>query len=144
MKRQTQEIKACYEAYTNYASVEVLSRKLADTKMDTLFREIEMPLVFTLFDMEQNGIRVEAEALKQYGNQLAGKIGDLEKEIYEEAGETFNINSPKQLGVVLFEKYEASGWKKDKDRVIPLLQMFLEKLAPEHPIVAKILEYRQL
>ena len=96
-EKADQEIKACYEAYTNYASVEVLSRKLADTKMDTLFREIEMPLVFTLFDMEQNGIRVEAEALKQYGNQLAGKIGDLEKEIYEEAGETFNINSPKQL-----------------------------------------------
>ena len=93
-EKADQEIKACYEAYTNYASVEVLSRKLADTKMDSLFREIEMPLVFTLFDMEQNGIRVEAEALKQYGNQLAGKIGDLEKEIYEEAGETFNINSP--------------------------------------------------
>lgn len=78
-EKADQEIKACYEAYTNYASVEVLSRKLADTKMDTLFREIEMPLVFTLFDMEQNGIRVEAEALKQYGNQLAGKIADLER-----------------------------------------------------------------
>ena len=72
-EKADQEIKACYEAYTNYASVEVLSRKLADTKMDTLFREIEMPLVFTLFDMEQNGIRVEAEALKQYGNQLAAR-----------------------------------------------------------------------
>ena len=116
-----QDMKACYESYVNYASVEVLRQKLRDTKMDTLFRDIEMPLVFTLFDMEQNGIRVEADALKQYGDQLAGKIAELEKEIYEEAGETFNINSPKQLGVVLFENMKL----------------------PEHPVVAKILEYRQ-
>ena len=141
-EKADQEIKACYEAYTNYASVEVLSRKLADTKMDTLFREIEMPLVFTLFDMEQNGIRVEAEALKQYGNQLAGKIGDLEKEIYEEAGETFNINSPKQLGVVLFENMKLPGGRKTKTGYSTAADV-LEKLAPEHPVVAKILEYRQ-
>ena len=75
-------MKACYESYVNYASVEVLRQKLRDTKMDTLFRDIEMPLVFTLFDMVQNGIRVEADALKQYGDQLAGKIAELEKEIY--------------------------------------------------------------
>ena len=136
-EKADQEIKACYEAYTNYASVEVLSRKLADTKMDTLFREIEMPLVFTLFDMEQNGIRVEAEALKQYGNQLAGKIGDLEKEIYEEAGETFNINSPKQLGVVLFENMKLPGGRKTKTGYSTAADV-LEKLAPEHPVVAKI------
>ena len=141
-EKADQEIKACYEAYTNYASVEVLSRKLADTKMDTLFREIEMPLVFTLFDMEQNGIRVEAEALKQYGNQLAGKIGDLEKEIYEEAGETFNINSPKQLGVVLFENMKLPGGRKTKTGYSTAADV-LEKLAPEYPVVAKILEYRQ-
>ena len=141
-EKADQEIKACYEAYTNYASVEVLSRKLADTKMDTLFREIEMPLVFTLFDMEKNGIRVEAEALKQYGNQLAGKIGDLEKEIYEEAGETFNINSPKQLGVVLFENMKLPGGRKTKTGYSTAADV-LEKLAPEHPVVAKILEYRQ-
>lgn len=141
-EKADQEIKACYEAYTNYASVEVLRRKLADTKMDTLFREIEMPLVFTLFDMEQNGIRVEAEALKQYGNQLAGKIGDLEKEIYEEAGETFNINSPKQLGVVLFENMKLPGGRKTKTGYSTAADV-LEKLAPEHPVVAKILEYRQ-
>lgn len=141
-EKADQEIKACYEAYTNYASVEVLSRKLADTKMDTLFREIEMPLVFTLFDMEQNGIRVEAEALKQYGDQLAGKIGDLEKEIYEEAGETFNINSPKQLGVVLFENMKLPGGRKTKTGYSTAADV-LEKLAPEYPVVAKILEYRQ-
>ena len=137
-----QDMKACYESYVNYASVEVLRQKLRDTKMDTLFRDIEMPLVFTLFDMEQNGIRVEADALKQYGDQLAGKIAELEKEIYEEAGETFNINSPKQLGVVLFENMKLPGGRKTKTGYSTTADV-LEKLAPEHPVVAKILEYRQ-
>ena len=137
-----QDMKACYESYVNYASVEVLRQKLRDTKMDTLFRDIEMPLVFTLFDMEQNGIRVEADALKQYGDQLAGKIAELKKEIYEEAGETFNINSPKQLGVVLFENMKLPGGRKTKTGYSTAADV-LEKLAPEHPVVAKILEYRQ-
>ncbi len=137
-----QDMKACYESYVNYASVEVLRQKLRDTKMDTLFRDIEMLLVFTLFDMEQNGIRVEADALKQYGDQLAGKIAELEKEIYEEAGETFNINSPKQLGVVLFENMKLPGGRKTKTGYSTAADV-LEKLAPEHPVVAKILEYRQ-
>ena len=137
-----QDMKACYESYVNYASVEVLRQKLRDTKMGTLFRDIEMPLVFTLFDMEQNGIRVEADALKQYGDQLAGKIAELEKEIYEEAGETFNINSPKQLGVVLFENMKLPGGRKTKTGYSTAADV-LEKLAPEHPVVAKILEYRQ-
>lgn len=137
-----QDMKACYESYVNYASVEVLRQKLRDTKMDTLFWDIEMPLVFTLFDMEQNGIRVEADALKQYGDQLAGKIAELEKEIYEEAGETFNINSPKQLGVVLFENMKLPGGRKTKTGYSTAADV-LEKLAPEHPVVAKILEYRQ-
>ena len=137
-----QDMKACYESYVKYASVEVLRQKLRDTKMDTLFRDIEMPLVFTLFDMEQNGIRVEADALKQYGDQLAGKIAELEKEIYEEAGETFNINSPKQLGVVLFENMKLPGGRKTKTGYSTAADV-LEKLAPEHPVVAKILEYRQ-
>ena len=137
-----QDMKACYESYVNYASVEVLRQKLRDTKMDTLFRDIEMPLVFTLFDMEQNGIRVEADALKQYGDQLAGKIAELEKEIYGEAGETFNINSPKQLGVVLFENMKLPGGRKTKTGYSTAADV-LEKLAPEHPVVAKILEYRQ-
>ena len=137
-----QDMKACYESYVNYASVEVLRQKLRDTKMDTLFRDIEMPLVFTLFDMEQNGIRVEADALKQYGDQLAGKIAELEKEIYGEAGETFDINSPKQLGVVLFENMKLPGGRKTKTGYSTAADV-LEKLAPEHPVVAKILEYRQ-
>ena len=87
-------------------------------------------------------MKVEAEALKYYGDQLGAKIVELEKDIYEEAGETFNINSPKQLGVVLFENMKIPGGKKTKTGYSTAADV-LEKLAPDYPIIAKILEYRQ-
>ena len=133
----------CYEAYVAFASSEVLEEKLKKEEMWKLFTEIEMPLVFTLFHMEQNGVRVEAEELKNYGEQLGGKIVQLEKEIYELAGEEFNINSPKQLGVVLFEHLSLPNGKKTKTGYSTAADV-LDKLAPDYPIVAKILEYRQL
>lgn len=135
-------VKVCYEAYTAYAASEVLWEKLIKCRMDRLFAEIEMPLVFTLYDMEQNGVKVEADALKYYGDQLGAKIVELEKEIYADAGETFNINSPKQLGVVLFENMKLPGGKKTKTGYSTAADV-LEKLAPDYPVVAKILEYRQ-
>ncbi len=136
-------VKYCYEAYTAYAGYSVLWDKLQEAGMEQLFTEIEMPLVFTLYDMEQNGVKVEGDALKAYGDQLWGRIVALEKEIYEDAGETFNINSPKQLGVVLFENMKLPGAKKTKTGYSTAADV-LEKLAPEYPIVSKILEYRQL
>ena len=111
--------------------------------MEHLFTDIEMPLAFTLFDMEQAGVKVKAEELKVYGQQLGGKINELETEIYEIAGETFNINSPKQLGVVLFEHLNLPNGKKTKTGYSTAADV-LEKLAPDYPIVSKILEYRQL
>lgn len=135
--------KACYEAYTAYASSSVLEKRLKEDGLWDLFEDIEMPLVFTLYDMERNGVKVEAEALKHYGDQLGDKIVELEKEIYEDANETFNINSPKQLGVVLFENMNIPGGRKTKTGYSTAADV-LEKLAPEYPIVAKILEYRQL
>lgn len=135
--------KACYEAYTAYASSTKLEKRLKEDGLWSLFEEIEMPLVFTLYDMEKNGVKVEAEALKHYGDQLGDKIVELEKEIYEDANETFNINSPKQLGVVLFENMNIPGGRKTKTGYSTAADV-LEKLAPEYPIVAKILEYRQL
>lgn len=135
--------KACYEAYTAYAAAPVLEEKLKKSGMDSLFSEIEMPLVFTLFDMEQAGVRVEAEELKRYGDQLGERIVDLEKEIYELAGEEFNINSPKQLGVILFDKLQMPHAKKTKTGYSTAADV-LEKLAPDYPIVEKILDYRQL
>ena len=133
----------CYEAYAAFASSAVLEEKLKKEKMWKLFTEIEMPLVFTLFHMEQNGVRVEAEELKSYGEQLGGKIVQMENEIYELAGEEFNINSPKQLGVVLFEHLSLPNGKKTKTGYSTAADV-LDKLAPDYPIVAKILEYRQL
>ena len=98
---------------------------------------------YELADMEKEGIRVNAEALKEYGSQLEVKIKALESQIYEEAGEEFNINSPKQLGVILFEKLQLPGGKKTKTGYSTAADV-LEKLAPEHKLVADILEYRQL
>lgn len=142
-EKMEDEKKACYEAYTAYASAAPLQDKLEEAGMWKLFKEIEMPLVFTLFDMEQNGVRVEADELKDYGNRLAVQISRLEQEIWQEAGEEFNINSPKQLGVILFEKMGLKGGKKTKTGYSTAADV-LEKLAPDYPVVAKILEYRQL
>lgn len=142
-EKSGQQTKACYEAYTAFAASEKLGKKLCEEGMERLFAEIEMPLVFTLYEMEQNGVKVEAEALKIYGNELYGRITELEKEICEDAGESFNINSPKQLGVILFEKMGIKGGKKTKTGYSTAAAV-LEKLAPDYPIVDKVLEYRQL
>lgn len=137
------EIKTCYEAYVMLMAERVLRTRLHESGMETLFDEIEMPLAFALFEMEQAGVKVEAEQLKKYGEELGIQIEKLEKEIYEIAGETFNINSPKQLGVVLFEHLELPHGKKTKTGYSTAADI-LEKLAPEYPIVSKILEYRQV
>ena len=136
-------MRACYEAYTAYKAAEPLTVKLKSAGMYDLFTEIEMPLLFTLYEMEQAGVKIEGETLKVYGDQLGARILELEKEIYELAGETFNINSPKQLGVVLFEHMGLTGGKKTKTGYSTAADV-LEKLAPDYPVVAKILEYRQL
>ena len=132
-----------YSSYVLYRSMPVLKERLQKADMEKLYQEMEMPLVFTLYRMERAGVRVDAEALKAYGDELGVRIGELETKIYEEAGETFNINSPKQLGVILFDKMGMKGGKKTKTGYSTSADV-LEKLAPEHPIVADILEYRQL
>ena len=111
--------------------------------MYELFETIEMPLIFVLFEMQQQGISVDKQALIDYSKILGSKISVLEKEIYEAAGEEFNINSPKQLGVILFEKLGMPNGKKTKSGYSTAADV-LEKLAPDYPVVSKILEYRQL
>lgn len=133
----------CYMAYTALRSRKALMEALENNNMKALFEDVELPLLFTLSNMEKEGIRVNAEALKEYGSQLEVKIKALESQIYEEAGEEFNINSPKQLGVILFEKLQLPGGKKTKTGYSTAADV-LEKLAPEHKLVADILEYRQL
>ena len=142
-EKADEKTKSCYEAYTAFASVEILKKKLDETKMKKLFDEIEMPLLFTLYDMEHAGVKIEADSLKTYGEQLGSKIVELEKNIYDKAGEVFNINSPKQLGVILFEKMGLPNGKKTKTGYSTAADV-LDKLAPDYPIVSEILEYRQL
>ena len=134
---------ACYEAYIAWKSKEILESNLKEKGMYELYENIEMPLVFVLYDMEKEGIRADGDKLKEYSRELAVSINKIEKRIYEEAGEEFNINSPKQLGVVLFEKLQLPNEKKTKTGYSTSAEV-LDKLAPDHPIVADVLEYRQL
>ncbi|MBE5847541.1 MAG: DNA polymerase I [Lachnospiraceae bacterium] len=134
---------AGFSAYTAFASKEPLSGKLEDLGMRKLFDEIEMPLSYVLYDMERIGIRADKEALAAYGETLSGRIVTLEASIKQAAGEDFNINSPKQLGAILFEKMQIPGGKKTKSGYSTAADV-LERLAPEYPFVRDILEYRGL
>lgn len=134
---------ACYEAYVAYKGRKPMLDQLEEAKMLSLFWDIEMPLVYTLYDMEYRGIMVNRQELKEYGEKLEEQIVVLEKKIYELAGEAFNINSPKQLGVILFEKLKLPFGKKTKTGYSTSADV-LEKLRSEDPIVGMILEYRQL
>lgn len=137
------EDRTCYEAYAAYKLAPMLRKRLREEQMERLYKEIELPLVFALNDMEEAGVRVRAEELKAYGEALTGQIGELEQTIWKMAGEEFNINSPKQLGVILFEKLQLPHGKKTKSGYSTAADI-LEKLAGEYPIVASVLEYRQL
>ena len=129
--------------YAIWKSWPVLEEKLKQADMEKLFAEIEMPLTRVLHDMEMEGIRANPQALKDYGDALVERIGELEKSIHEKAGEAFNINSPKQLGEILFGKMKLPGGKKTKTGYSTAADV-LEKLAEEHPIASEILEYRGL
>lgn len=145
MEEQDSEFEtyACYQAYLCCALWEKLTGQLKEDNMYSLYENIELPLVFTLADMELDGIAIDGEALSAYGEKLSARISELEETIYEQAGEKFNINSPKQLGVILFEKMELPGAKKTKTGYSTAADV-LENLAADVPFVADILEYRQL
>lgn len=134
---------ACYMGYIAWKALPVLLQKLEEEKMKDLFLTIEMPLIYSLSHMEQAGIRVDKEQLKAYGSRLKVKIEKLEQEIYDLAGEPFNINSPKQLGEILFERMQLPHGKKTKTGYSTAADV-LEKLAPDYPVVQKVLDYRQL
>lgn len=131
------------EVYCLYKARPLLEAALKQSHMEKLFRELEMPLTYVLFDMEREGILVKPEELKAYGEALSGRIDELEQAVHTAAGEEFNINSPKQLGEILFEKMKLPGGKKTKTGYSTAAEV-LEKLAPDYPIVKDILEYRGL
>ena len=130
-------------AFVCYMSAPLIRKKLSKTGMEKLFYNIEMPLSYILFAMEKEGIIARKDALKDYGDKLLVRINELEKQIYEAAGCEFNINSPKQLGEILFEKLGLPAEKKTKSGYSTAADV-LEKLAPDHKIVADVLEYRGL
>lgn len=132
-----------YQAIVPYKIKSVLREKLKETGMESLYDEMELPCLYALYEMEKNGIRVDGEALNQYGKKLRTRIEELTAEIHAMAGEEFNINSPKKLGEILFEKLGLKNGKKTKTGYSTSAEV-LEKLKNAHPIIPKILEYRQL
>jgi len=120
-----------------------LTEKMEQTDTLELFNKIEMPLSEVLADMQYQGIYVDKEELLEFGKELKNRIEELTKEIYDLAGEEFNINSPKQLGEILFEKLELPMGKKNKKGYSTGVEI-LEKLKFTHPIIEKLLEYRQI
>lgn len=130
-------------SYVPWKAYPILKERLLEQNMEELYVQIERPTTATLYDMEKFGISVEKDALREYGEQLSGRIAQLEDSIHTQAGKEFNINSPKQLGVILFEDLKMPFAKKTKTGYSTSADI-LEKLAPDYPIVSDILEYRQL
>ena len=138
-----EETMGAYTAIVAEGSFKAVMDKLEELQETELFRGIEMPLVYTLYNMQVTGILVDKAALLDYGKELKAGIEKLQKSIYEDAGIEFNINSPKQLGEILFERLGLKGGKKTKSGYSTAADV-LEKLAEENPIVRDILEYRTL
>ena len=134
---------AAYPASIALDSAGPLAQKLSALGMEKLFTDVEMPLTRTLASMENEGIICRRDELAKYGASLNARIDELTELIYSEAGEQFNINSPRQLGTILFEKMHLAGGKKTKTGYSTAADV-LEKLAPDYPIVANVLEYRTL
>lgn len=120
-----------------------LEKELTENQQFELYHNLELPLSFILADMESQGVKVDLESLRGMGEDLKFRLKDLEEKIYSMAGETFNINSPKQLGVILFEKLGLPAVKKTKTGYSTSADV-LEKLEKDHEIVSLILMYRQL
>lgn len=134
---------ACLKADTILSLRNVLAEKIRDDEMKELYYEVELPLTRILADMEITGIRVDPDMLKNMSSEMADKLNTITTEIYKLAGEEFNINSTKQLGYILFERLNLPVIKKTKTGYSTDVEV-LEKLAEEHEIVAKILEYRHI
>ncbi|TVR69095.1 MAG: DNA polymerase I [Sphaerobacteraceae bacterium] len=134
---------ACADVESTWQLKSLLDPELEQQKQSDLFYDIEMPLIDVLIEMEKTGIALDVELLQTVSKQLTGEIGELEKEIYGHAGQTFNINSPRQMANVLFEELKLPAGRKTKTGY-SVNQEVLENLRDAHDIVPLILEYRQL
>lgn len=142
-EKDTEMYKYTFYANAIFETSKVLKEKLQETEQLELFETIDMPTIEVLGDMQANGMYVELPELETFGIKLQDGIDFLTQEIYNLAGEEFNIKSPKQLGELLFEKLKLPVIKKTKSGYSTDVDV-LEKLRVEHPIIEKILEYRQL
>ena len=134
---------AGYLSYVSYLAAEKIKAALEEVGAWKLYQDIELPLIYSLYRMEKVGIRVRREELEDYGKRLKVRIDQVEQSIYDQVGEQFNINSPKQLGTILFDKLKMPHAKKTKTGYSTSADI-LEKLAADYPVVSDILEYRQL
>lgn len=123
--------------------VNITKEKLKKNNQEELYYDVELPLCEVLADMQKQGILIDKDMLSKFSKELSGRIDELTNEIYELSGEEFNINSTKQLGVILFEKLGLKAVKKTKTGYSTNAEV-LEKLRGKHPIVELVLEYRQL
>ena len=139
----SKKIENCLYAEEIYKLAETTMKKLEEINAVDLFKNIDMPTVEVLAEMQWNGMYVDLEELEAYGKELKDRIEILTKEIYELCGEEFNINSTKQLGEILFEKLKLTVVKKTKSGYSTDVDV-LEKLRDEHPVIERLLEYRQL
>ena len=142
-KDESKKMENCLYAEEVYKLAEVTMKKLEEIDAVDLFKNIDMPTVEVLAEMQWNGMYVDVQELDNYGQALKDRLEILTQEIYELCGEEFNINSTKQLGEVLFEKLKLPVVKKTKNGYSTDVDV-LEKLRDEHPVIEKILEYRQL
>ena len=123
----------------------ILDKELKENKLSDLFTQMEMPLVPVLADMEYTGVKVDVDTLQQNSDTMNAEISAIEQQIYDYAGETFNIGSPKQLGEILFEKMNlVKNARLTKSKQYQTGEEVLKKMAYKHPIVSLILEWRKL
>ena len=132
-----------YMAYTANNAFDKLNEKLEELGEIELYKDVEYPVIFVLDSMERIGVNIEREMLIEYGKELDVRIKEMSSRIYELAGEEFNINSPKQLGVILFEKLGLKSGKKTKSGYSTNVDV-LNKLRDDHEIIPLILEYRSV
>ncbi|MFH1423016.1 MAG: DNA polymerase I [Planctomycetota bacterium] len=135
---------SCQDADFAFRLHLTLSEELKEKGLESLFRDVEMPIVSVLVDMEKSGISIDSSILNALSSQIGSNISEIEKEIYSLAEHEFNIDSPKQLSKVLFEELMLSPKKKTTSGQLATDQSVLEELAHEHPLPAKIVEYRKL
>ncbi|WP_148132944.1 DNA polymerase I [Candidatus Formimonas warabiya] len=141
--REDEVLDHCGRAQVVWQLAGIIEQKIADQGMKDLYDQVELPLESVLAEMEIAGVKVESSQLKNMSQELEAAVQHISREIFELAGEEFNINSPKQLGVILFEKLGLPPVKKTKTGFSTNAEV-LDQLAPRHEIVAKILEHRTL